>query len=314
MNKSRFIALSFVLAISGFGSAYAQAPALAAGTYKLAIGAKAPCDLTITADGAVSPAADCATRRDPGQVGPGRLGLSAHLGLRRNLCVLKPHGESLEGLTSPISARSSSATKRSFILLRWEKGRIPSAALFLLRAGRRILRHDGSRSPRARHLDARPRLPRRRSRARRAPRAACDAGHRRLHGGGDRLRPSVRLHGAAGRRLSHGDACRRAGARGRAYWLARRHARDTRFTFGSGKFGDLAAFASAIVLGLIALGVAFESVERLVAPVAVNYGNALGIATLGLLVNLLSAFILKEDGHAHDHGHAHGHDHAQDHR
>ena len=97
-----------------------------------------------------------------------------------------------------------------------------------------------------------------------------------------------------------------------AYWLARRHARDTRFTFGSGKFGDLAAFASAIVLGLIALGVAFESVERLLAPVPVNYGSALGIATLGLLVNLLSAFILKEDGHAHDHGHA-GNDHHHDH-
>jgi len=99
-----------------------------------------------------------------------------------------------------------------------------------------------------------------------------------------------------------------------AYWLARRHAKDTRFTFGSGKFGDLAAFASAIVLGLIALGVAFESVERLAAPVPVNYGNALAIAALGLLVNLVSAFILKGDEHAHEHGHAHHHhDHDHDH-
>ncbi|HEY0106344.1 MAG TPA: CDF family Co(II)/Ni(II) efflux transporter DmeF [Rhizomicrobium sp.] len=99
-----------------------------------------------------------------------------------------------------------------------------------------------------------------------------------------------------------------------AYWLARRHARDTRFTFGSGKFGDLAAFASAIVLGLIAVVVAFESFERLLAPVAVHYANALVIAALGLGVNLASAFILKDDHHAHEHGHVHAgpgdHDHA----
>ncbi|MEI9996531.1 MAG: CDF family Co(II)/Ni(II) efflux transporter DmeF [Rhizomicrobium sp.] len=94
-----------------------------------------------------------------------------------------------------------------------------------------------------------------------------------------------------------------------AYWLARRHAKDTRFTFGSGKFGDLAAFTSAIVLGLIAVAVAVESMQRLLAPVAVNYRDALAIATLGLVVNIVSAFILK-DSHRHDHGHAHdGHDH-----
>src|SRR3984885_1121569 len=63
-----------------------------------------------------------------------------------------------------------------------------------------------------------------------------------------------------------------------AYWLARRHVANTRFTFGSGKFGDLAAFTSAIVLGVIAIGVAVESVERLLAPVAVDYRNALIIA------------------------------------
>ena len=96
-----------------------------------------------------------------------------------------------------------------------------------------------------------------------------------------------------------------------AYWLARRHARDTRFTFGSGKFGDLAAFTSAIVLGLIALGVAYESVQRLLDPVPVAYGNALAIAALGLCVNLVSALVLRDDGHDHDHAHAgHHHDHA----
>jgi hypothetical protein len=59
MNKSRFLALSFFLALSGFGSAYAQAPALAAGDYKLAVGANTPCDLTITAEGGVTQTADC---------------------------------------------------------------------------------------------------------------------------------------------------------------------------------------------------------------------------------------------------------------
>ncbi|HTW33374.1 MAG TPA: CDF family Co(II)/Ni(II) efflux transporter DmeF [Rhizomicrobium sp.] len=96
-----------------------------------------------------------------------------------------------------------------------------------------------------------------------------------------------------------------------AYWLARRHASDSRFTFGSGKFGDLAAFASAIVLGIAGLGVAVESVERLLSPVAVDYRNAAFIAALGLAVNLLCAYILG-GGHGHSHGHAHDHDH--DHR
>jgi len=60
MNKSRFLALSFFLALSGMGAAQAQAPALAAGPYKLAVGANAPCELTITADGGVTQGADCA--------------------------------------------------------------------------------------------------------------------------------------------------------------------------------------------------------------------------------------------------------------
>ena len=94
-----------------------------------------------------------------------------------------------------------------------------------------------------------------------------------------------------------------------AYWLARRHSGSGRFTFGSGKFGDLAAFASAIILGLTAIAVAVESVQRMVTPAAVQYGDALLIACIGLAVNLISALILK-DGHAHDHshGHSHGHD------
>ena len=94
-----------------------------------------------------------------------------------------------------------------------------------------------------------------------------------------------------------------------AYWLARRNVANARFTFGSGKFGDLAAFSSAIILGVTALVVAIESIERLVSPVATAYGDALLIACIGLTVNLVSAFILKD---SHDHGHAHGHDHAHD--
>lgn len=95
-----------------------------------------------------------------------------------------------------------------------------------------------------------------------------------------------------------------------AYWLARRHASNARFTFGSGKFGDLAAFASAVVLGVIAAGVAFESVGRLLAPVAVAYRDALIIAAIGLAVNVICAFILAD---SHDHDHAHDHHHARDH-
>lgn len=87
-----------------------------------------------------------------------------------------------------------------------------------------------------------------------------------------------------------------------AYWLARRHAANARFSFGSGKFGDLAAFASAIVLGLTAFAVAGESISRLIHPANVAYGDALLIAAIGLCVNLVSAFILKDDHH-HDHGH-----------
>jgi len=99
-----------------------------------------------------------------------------------------------------------------------------------------------------------------------------------------------------------------------AYWLARRHAGSGRFTFGSGKFGDLAAFSSAIILGVTALVVAVESIERLIAPTSVQYGDALLIASIGLCVNLVSALILKDDHHGHSHGHdqpkAKAHDHA----
>lgn len=95
-----------------------------------------------------------------------------------------------------------------------------------------------------------------------------------------------------------------------AYAYAKRHAADRRFSFGTGKVGDLAGFASAMVLGLIALTIAAESVMRLFEPVAVAFVEATWIAVLGLAVNLASAFMLVGNhGHQHDHGYGHGHDH-----
>ena len=94
-----------------------------------------------------------------------------------------------------------------------------------------------------------------------------------------------------------------------AYLFARQHARNSRFAFGTGKFGDLAAFSSAIILGLIAVQIFYESVIRLVHPVAIAYGEAIAVAALGLGVNLVSAWLLR-DSHDHDH---HGHGHSRDH-
>jgi len=98
-----------------------------------------------------------------------------------------------------------------------------------------------------------------------------------------------------------------------AYLFARRHAHDQRFAFGTGKLGELAAFASAIVLAMIALLVAWESFLRLARPVPIAYGEAMAIAAVGLIVNLGSAWLLRED-HAHHHHHHHeGDDHAHHH-
>jgi len=94
-----------------------------------------------------------------------------------------------------------------------------------------------------------------------------------------------------------------------AYWMARRHARNRRFTFGSGKFGDLAGFASALVLGIISIGVAVESAMRLFQPVVIHYQDAIVVAAFGLAVNVVSAFALGDD-HDHDDEHHRGH---QDH-
>lgn len=97
-----------------------------------------------------------------------------------------------------------------------------------------------------------------------------------------------------------------------AYTFARRYAHDPRFSFGTGKLGDLAGFTSAIVLAMIALLIGYESLTRLVSPVAIHFGQAIPIAVLGLLVNVASAWLLSA-GHDHHHGHAHAHgEHAHD--
>jgi cation diffusion facilitator family transporter len=88
-----------------------------------------------------------------------------------------------------------------------------------------------------------------------------------------------------------------------AYSYARRHATDARFTFGTGKLGDLAGFTSAIVLAMIALLIGWEAVSRLLAPVPIAFSEAIPIACLGLAVNVVSAWLLSGGHHHHHHGH-----------
>ena len=98
-----------------------------------------------------------------------------------------------------------------------------------------------------------------------------------------------------------------------AYTYARKYANDRSFTFGTGKFGDLAGYTSAIVLAMIALLIGFEAVERLLNPVAISFNEAIPIAVLGLAVNVASAWLLAGGHHhGHDHGHDHGHHHDHD--
>lgn len=111
-----------------------------------------------------------------------------------------------------------------------------------------------------------------------------------------------------------------------AYWFMRRRARDRRFSFGTGKVGALGGFGSAVALAVVALLVLAESVARLASPEAIRFDEAIGVAVLGLLVNLLSVLLLHEHDHPHpppdahhDHdaphqpGHHHHHHHHHDH-
>ncbi|QPN31212.1 CDF family Co(II)/Ni(II) efflux transporter DmeF [Diaphorobacter sp. JS3051] len=94
-----------------------------------------------------------------------------------------------------------------------------------------------------------------------------------------------------------------------AYGYARRHAANPRFSFGTGKMGDLAGFASAVVLAIVALLIAWESFLRLTDPVPIRFEQAIAVAVIGLVVNLVSARLLHGGHGHHHHGHDHGHDH-----
>lgn len=94
-----------------------------------------------------------------------------------------------------------------------------------------------------------------------------------------------------------------------AYMFARKNARNPRFTFGTGKLGDLAAFGSAVVLALIALLIGWGSLMRTYSPVAIDFPQAITVAVVGLGVNLLCAWLLRDDHTHHPHGHHHTHDH-----
>ena len=93
-----------------------------------------------------------------------------------------------------------------------------------------------------------------------------------------------------------------------AYFCARKYAHDSRFSFGTWKIEVLGGYTSAIFLVMVAGLMIFQSIERLIAPSPIHYNQAIGIAIVGLLVNLVSAWLLK-DGQHHDHGHSHEHGH-----
>jgi cation diffusion facilitator family transporter len=97
-----------------------------------------------------------------------------------------------------------------------------------------------------------------------------------------------------------------------AYSYAREHADDPRFTFGTGKLGDLAGFTSAIILAMIAVLIGYEAVGRFIAPVPIHFTEAIPIACLGLAVNIASAMLLSGGDH-HGHSHAYSREHADEH-
>ena len=97
-----------------------------------------------------------------------------------------------------------------------------------------------------------------------------------------------------------------------AYMYARRHKNDPNFAFGTGKLGDLAGFTSAIVLAMIAILIVYQAVNRIISPIPIAFGEAIAVASLGLTVNVLSAWLLRDDDHHHsyDHPHDHAYSHA----
>jgi cation diffusion facilitator family transporter len=98
-----------------------------------------------------------------------------------------------------------------------------------------------------------------------------------------------------------------------AYAYARKHSANTNFTFGTGKFGDLAGFTSAIVLAMIATLIGYESVTRILAPIQIHFAEAIPIACVGLAVNIASAWLLSSGGHHHGHSHGEHEEHDEAH-
>ena len=96
-----------------------------------------------------------------------------------------------------------------------------------------------------------------------------------------------------------------------AYRFSRKHADNPAFAFGTGKVNVLGGFASAVALAVVALVMLIESLNRIVDPHVIFFNQAIAVACLGLFINLISAFLLKDD-HSHHHEH-HGHDHHHDH-
>ena len=97
-----------------------------------------------------------------------------------------------------------------------------------------------------------------------------------------------------------------------AYRYARKHANDPVYAFGTGKVSVLGGFASAVALSVVALVMLLESLQRIIDPHTIHFNEAILVATLGLIINVISAFLLKDDHHHHEHDHT-DHNHHHDH-
>lgn len=98
-----------------------------------------------------------------------------------------------------------------------------------------------------------------------------------------------------------------------AYSYAKKNANNKSFSFGTGKVNYLGGFASAIALAIVALLMVVESVQRIIEPNNIHFNEAIIVAVVGLIVNIVSAFILKDDHHHHEHHGDSDHDHDHDH-
>jgi len=92
-----------------------------------------------------------------------------------------------------------------------------------------------------------------------------------------------------------------------AYFYARRHASNARYSFGTWKVGVLGGFSSAVVLAVIAILIAWESFGRFLNPLVISFNEAIVVACIGLIVNLVSAWMLRDQHEDHHGGHQHDH-------